>query len=154
MKKATLALALLTAASALPAYAQQQGVHQQSTEYEAPTDPLVVKKLDKWRDQKFGLILHWGLYAVPGIIESWTICSEDWIERDSTIAYEDYKRRYWDYSKELNPLKFNPEQWASVAKKAGMRYLVFTTKHHDGFNMFDTKQSDFKISSRATQRPT
>ena len=88
MKKATLALALLTVASALPAYAQQ-GVHQQSTEYEAPTDPLVVKKLDKWRDQKFGLILHWGLYAVPGIIESWTICSEDWIERDSTIAYED-----------------------------------------------------------------
>nr|GFD04603.1 hypothetical protein F511_09447 [Tanacetum cinerariifolium] len=60
---------------------------------------------------------------VPGIIESWTICSEDWIERDSTIAYEDYKKRYWDYSKELNPVKFNPEQWASVAKKAGMRYL-------------------------------
>lgn len=147
MKKATLALALLTAASALPAHAQQQGIHQQSTEYEAPTDPLVVQKLDKWRDQKFGLILHWGLYAIPGIIESWTICSEDWIERDSTIAYEDYKKRYWDYSKQFNPAKFNPEQWASVAKKAGMRYLVFTTKHHDGYNMFDTKQSDFKISS-------
>ncbi|TVT39527.1 alpha-L-fucosidase [Hymenobacter setariae] len=147
MKKATLALALLAAASALPTYAQQQGVHQQSTEYEAPTDPLVVQKLDKWRDQKFGLILHWGLYAIPGIIESWTICSEDWIERDSTIAYEDYKKRYWDYSKQFNPTKFNPEQWASVAKKAGMRYLVFTTKHHDGYNMFDTKQSDFKISS-------
>jgi alpha-L-fucosidase len=147
MKKATLALALLTAASALPARAQQQGIHQQSTEYEAPTDPLVKQKLEKWRDQKFGLILHWGLYAVPGIIESWTICSEDWIERDSTVAYEDYKKRYWDYSKELNPVNFNPEQWASVAKKAGMRYLVFTTKHHDGFNMFDTKQSDFKISN-------
>lgn len=147
MKKATLALALLAAASTLPAHAQQQGIHQQSTTYEAPTDPLVVQKLDKWRDQKFGLILHWGLYAVPGIIESWSICSEDWISRDSTIAYEDYKKRYWDYSKQFNPVKFNPEQWAGVAKKAGMRYLVFTTKHHDGFNMFDTKQSDFKISS-------
>lgn len=147
MKKATLALALLAAASTLPAHAQQQGIHQQSTTYEAPTDPLVVQKLDKWRDQKFGLILHWGLYAVPGIIESWSICSEDWISRDSTIAYEDYKKRYWDYSQQFNPVKFNPEQWASVAKKAGMRYLVFTTKHHDGFNMFDTKQSDFKISN-------
>ncbi|WP_317040432.1 alpha-L-fucosidase [Hymenobacter coccineus] len=147
MKKVTLALALLAAASALPARAQQQGIHQQSTEYEAPTDPLVQQKLDHWQDQKFGLILHWGLYAVPGIIESWTICSEDWIERDSTVAYEDYKKHYWDYSKQFNPTQFNPEQWASVAKKAGMRYLVFTTKHHDGFNMFDTKESDFKISN-------
>jgi alpha-L-fucosidase len=147
LKNAALALALLGAASTQPALAQQQGVHQQSTEYEAPTDPLVVKKLDKWRDQKFGLILHWGLYAVPGIIESWSICSEDWIERDSTVAYEDYKKHYWDYSKQFNPVNFNPEQWAGVAKKAGMRYLVFTTKHHDGFNMFDTQQSDFKISN-------
>jgi alpha-L-fucosidase len=125
----------------------QQGVHQQSTQYQAPTDPLVLKKLEKWRDQKFGMIIHWGLYAVPGIIESWELCSEDWIERDSTIAYEDYKKWYWGLSKEFNPVNFNPEQWAGAAKKAGMRYLVFTTKHHDGFNMFDTKQTDFKITS-------
>ena len=145
-KKAALALALL-AAPALPVCAQEQGMHQQSTQYEAPTDPLVVQKLDKWRDQKFGLILHWGLYAVPGIIESWQLCSEDWVDRDSTIAYEDFKKQYWGYSQVFNPTKFNPEQWASVAKKAGMRYLVFTTKHHDGFNMFDTQQSDFKITN-------
>ncbi|WP_022823841.1 alpha-L-fucosidase [Hymenobacter norwichensis] len=146
-KKLTLAFSLLTAAGALPALAQEQGMHQQSSQYEAPTDPLVKQKLDKWQDQKFGLIIHWGLYAVPGIIESWQICSEDWIERDSTMAYEDYKKWYWGLSKDFNPVKFNPEQWASVAKKAGMRYLVFTTKHHDGFNMFDTKQTDFKITN-------
>lgn len=146
-KKLTLAFSLLTAAGAVPALAQEQGIHQQSSQYEAPTDPLVKQKLDKWQDQKFGLIIHWGLYAVPGIIESWQICSEDWIERDSTVAYEDYKKWYWGLSKEFNPVKFNPEQWASVAKEAGMRYLVFTTKHHDGFNMFDTKQSDFKITN-------
>ncbi|WP_428982696.1 alpha-L-fucosidase [Pedobacter rhodius] len=118
----------------------------QSTHYEAPTDPLVKQKLDNWQDKKFGMIIHWGLYAVPGIIESWSICSEDWIERDTTISYEDYKKWYWDFSKQFNPTKFNPEQWAKAGKNAGMKYLVFTTKHHDGFAMFDTKQSDFSIA--------
>ncbi|MBO3270672.1 alpha-L-fucosidase [Hymenobacter defluvii] len=143
----TLALASLSVLCARAGQAQEQGIHQQSTLYEAPTDPLVKKKLDKWQDQKFGLILHWGLYAVPGIIESWQLCSEDWVERDSTVAYNDYKKWYWGLNKEFDPVNFNPEEWASVAKKAGMRYLVFTTKHHDGFNMFDTKQSDFKITN-------
>ncbi|MBF9254924.1 alpha-L-fucosidase [Pontibacter sp. 172403-2] len=138
--------ALLGMCFLLPAQAQQN-VHPQSTGYEAPTDPLVKQKLEKWRDQKFGMIIHWGLYAVPGIIESWELCSEDWINRDSTIAYNDYKKWYWGLSKQFNPVNFNPEQWASAAKGAGMRYLVFTTKHHDGFNMFETKESDFKITN-------
>jgi alpha-L-fucosidase len=134
----------------LMSYASVQGqlnVHQQSSVYEAPKDPLVIKKLDKWQDQKFGMIIHWGLYAVPGIIESWALCSEDWIERDSTIAYEDFKKWYWGLKKDFNPVKFNPEQWAKAGKDAGMKYVVFTTKHHDGFAMFDTKQSNFKISN-------
>lgn len=118
----------------------------QSTHYEWPKDELVKQKLENWQDKKFGMIVHWGLYAIPGIIESWTICSEDWIERDTTIAYEDYKKWYWDFSKQFNPTKFNPEQWATAGKNAGMKYLVFTTKHHDGFAMFDTKESDFSIA--------
>lgn len=131
----------------IAANGQEQGMHQQSTLYEWPTDPLVKQKLDQWQDQKFGMIIHWGLYAVPGIVESWSICSEDWIGRDSTIPYADYKQWYWGLKKDFNPVKFDPDQWAAAAKAAGMRYLVFTTKHHDGFNMFDTKQSDFKITS-------
>ena len=127
--------------------AQEQGIHQQSTLYEPPADPLVKQKLEQWQDQKFGMIIHWGLYAVPGIVESWSICSEDWIGRDSTIPYDTYKQWYWGLKKDFNPVRFDPDQWASAAKAAGMRYLVFTTKHHDGFNMFDTKQSDFKISN-------
>jgi alpha-L-fucosidase len=107
---------------------------------------LVKNKLEKWRDQKFGMIIHWGLYAVPGIIESWSLCSEDWISRDSTVAYEDYKKWYWGLQNDFNPVNFNPEQWAQAAKDAGMKYLVFTTKHHDGFCMFDTKQTDFSIA--------
>ena len=125
----------------------QQGVHPQSATYEWPEEPEVKAKLEKWQDQKFGIILHWGLYAVPGIIESWNLCSEDWIERDSNITYDDYKKWYWGLNKNFNPVKFNPESWAKVAKEAGMRYVVFTTKHHDGFSMFDTKQTDFKISA-------
>jgi alpha-L-fucosidase len=125
----------------------QQNIHSQSTVYEWPADPLVRSKLDKWQDQKFGMLIHWGLYAVPGIIESWSICSEDWIERDSTSNYSDYKKWYWGLQKDFNPVNFNPDQWAKAGKDAGMRYVVFTTKHHDGFNMFDTKQSDFKISN-------
>lgn len=127
--------------------AQEQGIHPQSEKYEWPADPLVKGKLDKWQDQKFGMIIHWGLYAVPGMIESWALCSEDWIDRDSNIAYDDFKKWYWGLRKDFNPVNFNPEQWAAAGKEAGMRYLVFTTKHHDGFCMFDTKQTDFKISN-------
>lgn len=125
----------------------QNAVHPASTEYVYPEDELVAENLENWRDQKFGIIIHWGLYAVPGIIESWTLCNEDWIYRDSTSHYDDYKRWYWGLNKSFNPTKFNPESWAAAAKSAGMKYVVFTTKHHDGFNMFDTKFSDFKISN-------
>lgn len=125
----------------------QNGVHQQSATYEWPADKAVKAKLDHWEDQKFGMLIHWGLYAVPGIIESWELCSESWIERDSTVAYEDYKKWYWGLSKQFNPVKFNPDQWAKAGKDAGMKYMIFTTKHHDGFAMFNTKQSDFNIAS-------
>jgi alpha-L-fucosidase len=125
----------------------QTSIHPTSSTYEWPADTLVKAKLDKWQDLKFGMIIHWGLYAVPGIIESWSICSEDWIERDSNSNYDEYKKWYWGLQKDFNPVKFEPDQWARTAKDAGMRYVVFTTKHHDGFCMFDTKETDFKISA-------
>src|SRR3954451_10720416 len=135
----------------LPFYSgAQQNIHAQSTSYEWPLDPLVKAKLDKWQDQKFGMIIHWGLYAVPGIIESWSICSEDWIERDSTSDYNTYKNWYWGLQKDFNPVNFDPDQWARAGKDAGMKYVVFTTKHHDGFCMFDTKETDYKITSPKT----
>jgi alpha-L-fucosidase len=124
-----------------------QHEHPTSSQYQWPTDPLVSKKLTAWQDLKFGMIIHWGLYAEAGIIESWSLCSEEWITRDSASDYGKYKAWYWGLNKKFNPQKFNPEQWAKAAKDAGMKYLVFTTKHHDGFNMFDTKQTDFKITN-------
>lgn len=124
-----------------------QHEHPTSSQYQWPTDPLVSRKLTAWQDLKFGMIIHWGLYAEAGIIESWSLCSEGWITRDSASDYGKYKEWYWGLNKKFNPQKFNPEQWAKAAKDAGMKYLVFTTKHHDGFNMFDTKQTDFKITN-------
>ncbi len=142
-----LVLSLIFFTVTLLSHAQQQGIHPSSTQYEWPADPQVKQKLDQWQDQKFGMIIHWGLYAVPGIIESWSLCSEDWITRDSNSYYGDYKKWYWGLQKDFNPVNFNPDKWAKAAKTAGMKYLVFTTKHHDGFCMFDTKETDFKITS-------
>ena len=119
-----------------------------SAAYIPPHEADVRAHLDQWQDLKFGMIIHWGLYAVPGIVESWSICSEDedWIPRDSTMDYSAYKQWYWNLNKEFNPRQFNPDQWAACAKNAGMKYVVFTTKHHDGFAMFDTKYSDYSIA--------
>lgn len=130
------------------ALAQQHG---RSDSYVYPTEKTVLEKLYKWQDLKFGMIVHWGLYAELGIVESWSICGEevDWIKRDSTLTYEEYKRNYWSTIDKFNPVNFDPESWAKAGKKAGMKYLVFTTKHHDGFCMFDTKQTDFSIMNGA-----
>lgn len=127
---------------------QAQFAHGISSSYVWPTDSLVKQKLDQWQDQKFGMIIHWGLYAIPGIVESWSLSSEDedWIPRDSTIPYVEYKKWYWSLADQFNPVKFDPVQWAKAGKAAGMNYLVFTTKHHDGFCMFNTKETDYSIA--------
>ena len=123
----------------------QSFVYEQSNGYLWPDDPLVVRHLQEWQDLKFGIILHWGLYSVPGICESWTLTSEDWITPDPVMSYDEYKKWYWGLINDFNPVHFNPEQWAEVAADAGMKYMVFTTKHHDGFCLFDSKQTDFTV---------
>ncbi|MDR3339265.1 MAG: alpha-L-fucosidase [Candidatus Symbiothrix sp.] len=147
MRKTLLFFSICLQAS-LPLIAQ---VHEQSDSYVWPEEPGVLSKLTEWQDLKFGMIIHWGLYAELGIVESWSICSEqeDWISRDSTIRYDDYKRRYWSTIDTFNPVKFDPASWAKAGKNAGMNYLVFTTKHHDGFCLYDTKYTDFSIMNGA-----
>lgn len=145
---------MLSIALAMNAQNAVQGfVHQQSeaSGYVWPTDKQVLEKLDKWQDQKFGVLFHWGLYSVPGIVESWSICSEDvdWISRKNGLPYDEYKKWYWGLKDSLNPVNFNPEQWADVMQDAGMKYMIFTTKHHDGFCMFDSRYTDFSIAHGA-----
>lgn len=142
--------AAVAALSVLPMGMSAQGnIHERSTEYEWPADKQVVENLKQWQDLKFGVLLHWGLYAVPGIVESWSICDEDWITRDSTCTYQQYMDWYFGLANEFRPTKFDAAQWASVCADAGMRYMIFTTKHHDGFCMWDTQETDFSIARHA-----
>lgn len=126
-------------------------VHSMSDSYIWPTDPEVLKKLNQWQDMKFGVMFHWGVYSVPGISESWPLCSEDrFIARrrkaQPDLGYEDFKKWYWGLSEQLSPTEFNPKGWADIMNEAGMKYLIFTTKHHDGFCMFDSKETDYTIA--------
>ncbi|HMH23717.1 MAG TPA: family 20 glycosylhydrolase, partial [Puia sp.] len=122
--------------------------------YMPPTDTLVRAKLAYWQDSKFGLLMHWGTYSQWGIVESWSICPEDegWTQRKGPYSgsYTEYKKAYENLQTTFNPTKFDPARWAVAAREAGMKYVIFTTKHHDGFCMFDTKQTDYKITSAKT----
>jgi len=124
--------------------------HAEDKVYFWPKDSLVKEKLAWWQDQKFGLLMHWGAYSQWGIVESWSICpeDEDWCKRRGPYSsdYFEYLKAYENLGKTFNPVKFNPRRWAEAAANAGMKYMVFTTKHHDGFCMFDTKQTDYKIT--------
>ena len=116
--------------------------------YVPETDPLVLANLAHWQDIKFGLLMHWGPYSQWGVVESWSICAEDegWCTR-SLEDYIEYKRRYEGLQRTFNPVRFDPAAWARAARDAGMKYVVFTTKHHDGFSMFDSKYTDYKVTS-------
>ncbi len=149
--KAVTFLLFILISSTYTAEAQQ---HNTSSTYVWPTDALVLKKLKQWQTYKFGLLMHWGTYSQWGVVESWSICPEDegWCERRGPYAsnYSGYVKAYENLQTTFNPTKFNPDKWAAAAKNAGMKYVVFTTKHHDGFCMFDTKETDYKITSPKT----
>ncbi|MDR1818145.1 MAG: alpha-L-fucosidase, partial [Puniceicoccales bacterium] len=127
--------------------------HPVSRHYKPPREPEVRAHLERWRDLKFGVLISWGIYnELDNGIGSWVICAEKnqpWISRPKNIPYEQYKRDYWLLKDKFAPTKFDPEKWAEVFKDAGVKYMIFTTKHHDGFAMWDTKQTDFSIAHGA-----
>ncbi len=146
-------LAVMLAASAL--FAGRAHAQAKPPIYVAETDPLVQQKLAEWQNLKLGLLMHWGTYSQWGIVESWSLCGEDegWCrspQRDSIGDYASYKRAYEALQTTFNPVRFDPERWARAARDAGMKYVVFTTKHHDGFSMFDSHQTDYRITSPKT----
>ena len=131
-----------------------QGVYEDER-YVPETDPLVLEKLDEWQGKKFGLLMHWGTYSQWGIVESWSLSPEEygWCERTKGATPDDYfayKKEYEGLKNTFNPVKFDPDKWAVAAKNAGMKYVVFTTKHHDGFSMFDSKYTDYKVTDSET----
>ncbi|WP_145141562.1 MULTISPECIES: alpha-L-fucosidase [Paenibacillus] len=129
-----------------------EGVHNYSSEehWVKPEDPLLLERLEWFKDQKLGLMMHWGPYSQLGLVESWALSDvdEEWSrnEIDWDIDAEELKREYFALNKTFNPLRFQPELWADLAAENGFKYLNFTTKHHDGFCMWDTKTTDYRIT--------
>ncbi len=94
-----------------------------------------LESLKKWQDMRFGMFIHWGPVSLRGTEIGWS--------RGTHVSIEDYDNLY----KEFNPVLFNAADWVSTAKKAGMKYIVITTKHHDGFSLWPTDVSDYDIAS-------
>ena len=118
-------------------------------------DPKVLDKLAQWQDLKFGFMVHWGPYSQWGVVESWALCPDkDWGRAGSAPwkasgeNFDEFRKLYWGLNKTFNPVKFSAEKWARMAKSTGMKYFVFTTMHHDGFCMFDSKATDYKITAQ------
>jgi alpha-L-fucosidase len=95
--------------------------------------PVQPEALKNWRDKRFGMFIHWGPVSLTAREIGWS--------RGAQTPLEVYDNLY----KEFNPTQFNADEWVNVAKEAGMKYIVLTTKHHDGFCLWDTRQTDFNI---------
>ena len=124
--------------------------HSEADAYVPPREAAVRERLEWFRDQKLALMVHWGVYAQMGMCESWPLSDgdADWARRDYTWEKDPalFRRQYFDMNRSFNPLRFQPEEWADFARDAGMRYLIFTIKHHDGFCMYDTQCTDYKVT--------
>ena len=103
-----------------------------------------------WRDARFGMFIHWGLYAIPAgtwngqAVEG----TSEWLMHTAKIPVLDYE----PLAQKFNPTAFNAEAWVSLAKRAGMKYLIITTKHHDGFSLFNSVMTDFDIMNTTFKR--
>ncbi|MCX6358817.1 MAG: alpha-L-fucosidase [Armatimonadetes bacterium] len=97
-----------------------------------------------WREARFGMFIHWGVYSVPaGVYHGKPVGSiGEWIMNTAKIPVAEYR----GFAREFNPVKYDADRWVSLAKRAGMKYIIITSKHHDGFAMFDTQASDWSIA--------
>ncbi len=115
-----------------------------STGFKSPIPAKVeTSRTAWWEKARFGMFIHWGVYTIPAGKYNGKYYSGlgEWIMRDANIPVATYK----DYAKQFNPTQYDPEAWVKMAKEAGMKYIVITTKHHDGFALFDTKASDWNV---------
>jgi alpha-L-fucosidase len=106
--------------------------------YEKPGDQE--KRLAWWTNDRFGMFIHWGLYALPA--------RHEWVKKYEKLTNADYQK----YFEQFNPDLYDPKEWAKMAKAAGMKYAVITTKHHEGFCLFDSKYTDYKATNTAAKK--
>lgn len=121
-------------------YAQPNYMHESKAEKD--------KRMEWWRNARFGMFIHWGLYAVPAGEWKGTANHAEWIRTTAQIPLVEYDK----FLNQFNPVKFNAEEWVQMAKDAGMKYITITSKHHDGFALWDSKQTDFDVMSTPFKR--
>ena len=152
MKKAIiisiLAAELLSAALFCPLADAQRSkkvkeAAEPAVEFSLPSKETNEQKLERmkwWTDARFGMFIHWGLYSMPA--------RHEWVKNRERLTNEDYQK-YFDH---FNPDLFNPKDWARMAKEAGMKYVVLTSKHHEGFCMWDSQFTDYKCTNTPAGR--
>ncbi|HJB89947.1 MAG TPA: alpha-L-fucosidase [Candidatus Eisenbergiella merdigallinarum] len=129
----------------------KDGVHgyTQEDRYVPPKEKEVQEHLKWFMGLKLGFMMHWAPGCQIGTLESWPLSDQDgsWSQADvDWTDIETFKQQYIDANKTFNPVRFRPDHMAELAKECGFQYLLFTTKHHDGFCMFDTQTTDYKIT--------
>lgn len=100
-----------------------------------------VKRMQWWTDDTFGMFIHWGLYAVPAGEYNGKGGGAEWIMETHKIPTAEYEK----FAGQFNPQKFNAKEWVQIAKSAGAKYIVITSKHHDGFSIWDSKVTKYDI---------
>ena len=107
------------------------------------TEEMKQLRIAWWREAKFGMFIHWGLYALPaGVWKGKEVGGYgEWIMWHEKIPVPEYQQ----LARQFNPIKFNADEWVKMAKQAGMKYMVITTKHHDGFAMYHSKVTSYNI---------
>ena len=106
------------------------------------------ERLGWWSDARFGMFIHWGLYAIPAGVHGDKNTYGEWIRSEARIPVDEYDQ----YRKQFNPVKFDPDAWCRTAKAAGMKYIVITSKHHDGFALFDSAVTDHDVMDTPFKR--
>ena len=117
-----LGLSSIVSAQETPSWAKETGEQKE-------------KRMSWWTHDRFGMFIHWGIYAVPA--------RHEWVKNRERISDADYQK----YFEHFDPDLYEPKEWAAKAKAAGMKYVVLTAKHHDGFCLWDTKHTDFKVTN-------
>ncbi len=150
MKFNFLQTSLLTFLLASCIFACTEKITQQTATKDYTTESKEEKdqRMAWWRDARFGMFIHWGLYAVPAGEWGDKNTYGEWIRHSAKIPIDTYDK----FRGQFNPVKFNALDWVRMAKDAGMKYIVITSKHHDGFSIFDSPTSDFDVMNTPFKR--
>lgn len=116
------------------------GITQQKKKLLSETEAAKKLRMAWWNEARFGMFIHWGLYALPA--------RHEWVKNSERLTNEQYQK----YFEQFNPENYDPKLWAKTAKKAGMKYAVITSKHHEGFCLFDSKFTDYKAPNTPAKR--